>query len=128
VNLGGEGEGQGIELNLLDPDMLRRPLASIKRDAAGRLVQGDMLHMPFAENSMDGVVGNKVPAVPTLVNGMPAEAFRVLKPGGTIKVMSQSGGARTWLQPLKDAGFTDVTEQGGYAVGVKPVSEPGANP
>ncbi len=130
VNLGGEGEVPGaLDLNTFNPDTLRSPLPKIQARNPGKQIQGDMNHMPFADGSVDQLVGQKVPS--PLINTLPAEALRVLKPGGTLKIYSQSGGPEVWVDPMTAAGFENVHVEQGFAVGVRgpcPTCEGGAAP
>lgn len=49
-----------------------------------------------------------------------AEAQRVLRSGGIARLWASSGGGEPWVAPLEAAGFTDVTIEGLYSIGVTP--------
>src|SRR3954468_24654045 len=117
LNLGGEGEVTGaINMNSMVAT-LRNP-AWIRAHATP-LVEADMLQpFPFNPESIDEVVGNRLPAFsPVERANIAAQSLLVLKRGGMIRIdNSLSGGTQT----LTDAGFDAVSAQGRYLIGLKP--------
>lgn len=116
LNLGGEGELPGaINVNTMD-GLMRGPAALEGKP----VLRADMTKMPIEPGSVDDIIGNKVPSQFDFPDKVAAEAHRVLKSGGTIRINSVTGGAQRWVKVLEDAGFTNVRVEGGHAVGVRP--------
>jgi pilus assembly protein Flp/PilA len=117
LSLGGEGEVPGaIDINNME-GLLR---STDSMGTKNPVVKTDMTKMPIDPNVADEIVGNAVPMHASFAPGVAAESFRVLKPGGTIKLFSRTGGADIWLPYLRDAGFVDVKRVAGFATGRKP--------
>lgn len=116
LNLGGEGEVAGA-LNVNSMIATRRNESSVKSHP---LVMGDIQQLPFKDDAFEAVVGNDVPFQHgEFPEAVAREAYRVLKSGGRIRIVSRSGGATGWLGYLERAGFHSVGIEGGYAVGAK---------
>lgn len=114
LNIGGEGEVPGA-INVNSFVALRRPLAEIIR--RGLVIGGDFTRLPIRDNLIDVVVGNHIPLLGETGVAAMREAYRVLRPGGTIRAHASAGGL---LGPMRDAGLTDVALLGNYAMGRKP--------
>lgn len=80
-----------------------------------------MIEMPIRTGSIGEVVGNRVPGqnVNGFMEKVAAESYRVLQPGGSIRIHSATGGGEAWVPHLQAAGFSGVKVVNGYAVGVK---------
>ena len=71
----------------IDGSHLRR--AQGKADGRCRFVQGDVFHLPFAEDSFDLTVARHIhQAVPNAKEAL-KEQFRVTKPGGRLHVLAE---------------------------------------
>jgi hypothetical protein len=128
LSIGGEGEVPGaITINNLEG--VHKPIEEIKKNiqkTGGVLVQADFTVLPIDSNSMKAVIGRKIPFIKagSYAENVASEAYRVLEPGGTVKLNSQSaGGGKDWVPYLKNAGFKDVHLEASdgyvYAVGTK---------
>jgi RHS repeat-associated protein len=118
LNLGGEGEVAGaINLNTLIAP-LRSP-ESIRE--SGLLVVGSMERIPFADEVFDRVVGNKMPFMHgEFPQNVANEAYRVLRPGGTVQLAASNVGGTAWVPYLERARFMEIQVQGRHAMGVRP--------
>jgi hypothetical protein len=118
LNLGGEGELVGaVDINNLVVPM-RRPATWIR---PGHFIQGDMTALPVRSDVAFEVQGNKLPMMSDGDRALVAsEARRVLRPGGRVRLWASSGGGDPWVNPLEADGFTEVTIEGLYAIGVAP--------
>jgi len=109
LNLGGTGEVTGA-INLNVAKVTGKPL-----------IIGDMAQMPIRPASMGAVVGRHMPFQEGgWAANVANESFRVLEPGGVVKLHSSSAGPFGWLPYLRSAGFSDVRVVGQYATGIKP--------
>ncbi|WP_410655129.1 class I SAM-dependent methyltransferase [Amycolatopsis sp. lyj-112] len=111
-----------LEIDETSADLLKREF-----DGRVRIVQGDGAKMPFEDSEFSAVVCftmlHHVPTT-TLQDGIFAEAFRVLRPGGVLRAIDSLanvpfrllhlGDTMNALDPvsvwprLQDVGFTDV--------------------
>lgn len=92
------GVGTGLDLPLLpaghDYVGIDLTAAMLRRAARGRgapcsLVQGDAHHLPFADASFDHVVMHLILAVVPEPTRAFAEALRVLRPGGGLRILDK---------------------------------------
>ena len=129
LNLGGEGELDGdrvININLMsvkvddvEQRMLLRSLESIK-DREQPIVRAEMACLPIASGSIDMVHGKSTPFQHgEWAEAVASEAYRVLSPGGQVRLHSSNLGGGGWLPYLEKAGFGQLGLTGGYATGIK---------
>jgi len=72
------------------------------------------------DNSMEAVIGNNLPAFnPTQCQQVASEAYRVLQPGGQMRVWTQAGPASTMKAAMIAAGFQDVFTKDLTVIGTK---------
>jgi hypothetical protein len=112
ISLGGEGETPGA-ININVP----KEYGGVYRKANPQIdIYADMRQLPFASDSVDSVIGNQVPMqnTPEWAGQIANESYRVLKPGGTIKIFSNTGGGAIWDKWLVGAGFQNVLN--GYGI------------
>lgn len=103
---------------------LAQQLESMRKLPAGCVVHGNMLGLPYDDNSMDVVnFSASLDALPLLEDksvGMRAalaEAWRVLKPGGVIGILTLDGKGRQYLpfrQILGEGDVCEILEQAGF--------------
>jgi hypothetical protein len=118
LNLGGEGEIFGaVNLNLLATNLRSLPLIL----ASGPVVLANFTWpWPIGSDIIDEVVGNRLPMLMQYRLHLCSEAFRVLRPGGSVRLFETSAGAEILLPHLNASGFSHVRVAGGFAEGVKP--------
>ncbi len=107
VNAGGEGEIAGaINLNNLIATI--RPIEEIRR--AGLIIVHDMLEVwPFADESVDEVIGNSLPGFDASERlAILQQAYRVLKHDGKVRMQSMSISPLDWKNSIRIAGFADI--------------------
>jgi ubiquinone/menaquinone biosynthesis C-methylase UbiE len=104
------GCGTGRNLPLFDAgarvvglDPARDSLLAARRRAPGvPLVQGDAQALPFRDAAFDTVVSGLVfCSVPQPARGL-AEVKRVLRPGGTLRMLEHVRAARPWKARMQD--------------------------
>lgn len=92
--------GQGIEAKHATEKGFKVVCLDLSREMAAKThfdknqyTQADVAHLPFPENSLDGVYGNDflIFVSPEKKRLMLNEIFRVLKPGGKVLLQSQIG-------------------------------------
>jgi hypothetical protein len=118
VNFAGEGElDDAININSLVLSRLTKEAIARR----GPLIIGDIRSVPIKSSCTDRVFGRNVPFLSTddWAGQVSREAFRILKPRGIVQICSEAGGAVGWLRWLRLAGFDNVVEHNGYAVGIK---------
>ena len=105
------GAGTGLGFSVMPKDThlialdLTRPMLDIAQPRAKKygvkLVQGDVLALPFAENSFDGVIDTL--CLCTYPNPLKAlqEMARVLKPEGRIVLIEHGLARPKWLQKFQ---------------------------
>jgi|SRR5581483_6421027 len=118
LNIGGQGEvAYAVDINNLvsptvDPELFIH---------SGRFLLANATALPVRGGIADAVKGNRFPAGDASFRlAVAAEALRVLRPGGSFRIWSVSGGGRAWLPALLAAGFSPATLAAGYAEGVRP--------
>lgn len=117
INIGGEAEVPGA-INVNSFVQLRRPLDEIAR--RGLVIGGDFTKLPLRSGCARAVVGNHLPLVGRMAFVTMAEAFRILRSGGSLRAYASKGGGLVLLGPMFEAGFGDIALAGIYAVGRKP--------
>jgi len=124
LNICGEGEVSGA-VNLNNLAALMRPLDEIRK--AGELVEGDVLsRWPFADESVDMVIGNNLPGFSAKERMfILREAWRVLRGDGEIRIHTMSGKFKDWEDNMEGVGFELLLRESRgvflvYAVGRKP--------
>lgn len=114
VNLGGIGEVKGaVNINnLQDP---RHANSNIPN-----LIKGDMRKMPYIDNSsVQELYCMACPGAREFFGDVTAEAFRVVKSGGTFRITSNSS-AGPWVEALEKAGFQIVNKSDKAVLARKP--------
>jgi hypothetical protein len=116
LNLGGTQEVKGaVDFNIESGTYTRTP------HPQGLLIQGDYTEpWPLPDNFLDKVVGNRMAAHRREpLQRMANEAYRTLKPGGTVAVFTSSVGGglqEDWVRAFRNAGFQNVKLVGGRRI------------
>jgi arsenite methyltransferase len=83
--VGPEGSVTGIDMT---PEMLARARGAAEQLGSGNVefVEGEIEHLPFADESIDVVISNGVIDLVPDKDAVFAEIFRILRPGGRIQL------------------------------------------
>ena len=104
-------------INLNDLSAPIRLVATIR--ANGPLIQGHMLRpFPIADQVFYQIVANKLPAFNAMERAaIASEAFRVLQPLGSVRIMNS---VPKWVKSLQGVGLQNFTVSRRFVVASKP--------